>query len=193
MNYLGHLYFSDNDHTLMLANLFGDFVKGKDLSAFHPEIQNGITLHRSIDNYIDSHPEVLRLLKILYPHLPKVSGIAVDLYFDHLLAKNWEQHHHQKLTDYLDHFYASIDSNIMGYTDEFQRMVEQLVRVNWISYYPRIDGLDKALNGVSSKISFPNELKNGLAVFLAHEREIVSVFEIFMEDARQYFNVSYSK
>ena len=66
MNYLGHLYFSDNDHTLMLANLFGDFVKGKDLSAFQPEIQNGITLHRSIDNYIDSHPEVLRLLKILY-------------------------------------------------------------------------------------------------------------------------------
>jgi acyl carrier protein phosphodiesterase len=193
MNYLGHLYFSDDNHALMLANLFGDFVKGKDLSAYHPSIQHGITLHRSIDKYIDSHPEVLRLLKILYPHLPKVSGIAVDLFFDHLLAKNWEQHHPQQLPDFLDRFYCSIDSNISGYTPEFQAMIQQLVRVNWISYYPRLDGLEKALHGVSSKISFPNELKNGIAVFNAYETEIISVFERFMTDARQHFNVSYSK
>ena len=33
----------------------------------------------------DNHPEVKYLLRNLYPYLPKISGIAIDLYFDHLL------------------------------------------------------------------------------------------------------------
>ena len=39
MNFLGHLYFSHDDLALMQANLFGDFVKGKDLSRYSLKIQ----------------------------------------------------------------------------------------------------------------------------------------------------------
>ena len=56
MNFLGHLYFSNNNPELMYANLFGDFVKGKDLSMYSPQVQKGILLHRKIDDYIDNHP-----------------------------------------------------------------------------------------------------------------------------------------
>jgi acyl carrier protein phosphodiesterase len=106
MNFLGHLFFSDNNLELMYANLFGDFVKGKDLSAFSPVVQSGIVLHRSIDFYIDQHPEVRKLMHILYPVLPKVTGIAIDLYFDHCLAKNWKSYHAKSYKDFLDEFYA---------------------------------------------------------------------------------------
>ncbi len=85
MNFLGHLYFSDNKQELMLNNLFGDFVKGKDISRYPIEIQQGITLHRKIDNFIDRHPLVLELSHKLFADLPKVSAIAIDLFFDHLL------------------------------------------------------------------------------------------------------------
>ena len=50
MNFLGHLYFSYDNHALMIANIFGDFVRGKDLSDYPEIIQKGITLHREIDN-----------------------------------------------------------------------------------------------------------------------------------------------
>ena len=66
MNYLGHLYFSKNDFELMYYNLFGDFVKGSDLSRFPIKIQEGIRLHREIDHYIDHHPYVRKLLHKLY-------------------------------------------------------------------------------------------------------------------------------
>ena len=193
MNYLGHLFLSNNDTELMLANLFGDFVKGKDLSHFRPKTQEGITLHRSIDNYIDTHPAVLELFHVLYPQLPKVAGIAVDLYFDHLLAKNWNQYHSMKLENFLDRFYTSIDISSPEFSESFRNMITHLVRVNWISYYPTTDGLDKACNGVSSRISFPNELKHGLRVFLEHEKEISTVFEVYMKDAMDYFNIRNSK
>lgn len=193
MNYLGHLFFSGNDKELMLSNLFGDFVKGRDLSAFRPKTQEGIMLHRSIDSFIDTHPAVLELFHVLYPQLPKVAGIAVDLYFDHLLSKNWKQYSKEKLDDFLAAFYGSIDLSSDEFSDSFKSMITHLVKVNWISYYPTLDGLDKACRGVSSRISFPNELKNGVKVFSEHEEKISTVFEVYMKDAMDYFNIDNSK
>ena len=193
MNYLGHLFFSNNDTELMLANLFGDFVKGSDLSEYQPKTQEGIKLHRSIDSFIDTHPLVLDLLHDLYRQLPKVAGIAVDLYFDHLLAKNWQKYHSKPLEDFLTEFYESIDLTSDQFSSAFKNMVHHLVKVNWISYYPTLDGLDKACRGVSSRVSFPNELKNGLTVFLEHEKKISTVFDAYMKAAMDYFNIGNSK
>ena len=39
MNYLAHLYLSDNTPHAQLGNLLGDFVKGNDLLAFPEEVQ----------------------------------------------------------------------------------------------------------------------------------------------------------
>ena len=93
MNFLGHLYFSHNDYDLMIANLFGDSVKGKKYLNYSVKIQEGILLHRKIDSYIDNHPSVKELRLNLYKDLPKVAGVAIDLYFDHLLAIHWDQYH----------------------------------------------------------------------------------------------------
>jgi hypothetical protein len=70
-------------------------------------------------------------------------------------------------------------------------MIAKMIEVNWISYYPSIEGLDRACNGVSSRISFPNELKNGKQVFLKFEKEIEAVFYPFMEDAKRNFDILY--
>lgn len=187
MNYLGHLYFSGNDTELMTANLFGDFVKGSNLSAYPDKIQEGIRLHRAIDHYIDTLPVVLELYHELYASLPKVTSVAVDLYFDHLLAKNWEKYHGQPLTEYLNAYYAKVDLENETYTPEFKLMMHRLIEFNWISYYGTLDGLDKACNGVSARISFPNELKNGLQVFLHHKKRITAVFEEYMQQATEHF------
>lgn len=193
MNYLGHLFLSDNDTSLMVANLYGDFVKGKDLSEYPPKVREGITLHRAIDHFIDTHPVVLNLLHDLYPQLPKVAGIAVDLYFDHLLAKYWNNYHTRPLDEFLADFYLNATYKLPEFSVDFQKMMHMLIEVNWISYYPTLDGLEKACRGVSSRISFPNELKNGVRFFLEHEEKILTAFELFMKDAVDYFNIRNSK
>lgn len=85
MNYLGHIYLSFGDHELATANLFGDFVKGKNLSHLPQEIQVGIRLHRAIDSFTDQHEAVKEILQLIRADLPKVAPIAIDLIFDHLL------------------------------------------------------------------------------------------------------------
>lgn len=188
MNYLGHIYFSNNNLHLAKANLFGDSVKGKDYTHYPEIIQQGIYLHRSIDNYIDHHPKVLELIRELRPELPKVAGIAIDLFFDHLLAKNWSSWHKQPLNDFLMNVHSNlekIDHDI--YPESFNFFIHKLCDMKWMNHYEYTEGLDKMCNGVSRRLSFDNELKNGLSVFLRHEKSVENVFNEYMRDANEYF------
>lgn len=193
MNYLGHIYFSNQNWELMQYNLMGDFIKGKDLQHLDEKIQIGSTVHREIDSFIDNHPIVKELQRSLYDELPKVSSVAIDLYFDHLLAKNWSQFHTQSLLLFLETFYAKIDLNNPHFIPDFQLMLSKMIEINWISHYPSLDGLDKMCNGVSRRISFENKLKEGKTVFLKHESFIEQVFWKFMDDAVSHFEQFYTQ
>ena len=188
MNFLGHLYFSRNDKELMLANLFGDFVRGKDLSHLRHKTQQGVFLHRSIDSYIDNHPAVHDLLQILYKPLPKIAGIAIDLYFDHLLAERWKDFHSENLADFTQSFYDSADLSHKEFDGHFKLVITKMKEKNWLYQYQFEHGLYKACQGVSRRISFENELVNGLDVFREFRPEIENAFEKYMKDADVYLN-----
>ncbi len=187
MNFLGHLYFSRNDHELMYANLFGDHVKGTHLENYTESIRQGVFLHRSIDHYIDHHPGVVELLHTLYSELPKVSGIAVDLYFDHLLAVNWHKYHPEDLETFLEGFYAYEPLVWHNFPEEFRTFIGQMKKYRWMNYYSRFEGLERSSEGVASRISFANKLTDAPTVFLKHREHIEACFSSYMQDAIPYF------
>lgn len=193
MNFLGHLYFSNNDPQLQYANLFGDYVKGSNFSEYPQIIQRGIRLHREIDNYIDHHPAVLDLLHHLYEHLPKVSGIAIDLYFDHLLARNWSEFHDMNYLDFINRFYTTEPEHRQYYSTSYLLMLERMKHDNWLFHYQVYDGLIKACSGLSQRISFKNVLSKAPDVFISEEHIISRAFELFMNDAIPHFNEYFEK
>ncbi|HIP31228.1 MAG TPA: DUF479 domain-containing protein [Crocinitomicaceae bacterium] len=192
MNFLGHLYFSNNDTQLMYANIFGDFVKGKDLSHYSQPIQNGIILHRKIDDYIDNHPIVRELIHTLYKPLPKVAGIAVDLYFDHLLANNWEKYCNTELNDFILQFEnAQIDRAEMK-NEEFWSVIDRMKKGEWLQHSASEYGLRKSSEGVSRMISFPNVLNEAPIVYKNNQQIIENTFHRFMEEAVPFFKDYYT-
>lgn len=192
MNFLGHLFFSNNDPQLMYANLLGDSVKGKDYSHLPQKIQDGVKLHRTIDDYIDTHPVVLELLRELYEPLPKISGIAVDLYFDHLLARNWSSFHNQDLKEFVQDFYAIEFETPEQYSDRFDFMIGKMKEFDWLYEYRNHSGLTQACSGLSRRISFQNALAKAPDIFLEREESIELAFNKFMSDAVPFFE-SYFK
>lgn len=177
----------------MYANLFGDHVKGTDYSRFPEIVQTGITLHRSIDNYIDHHPVVIELMHKLYPELPKVTGIAIDLFFDHLLAIHWKDYHSEEYFSFLDRFYNYTPQNWDSYSASFQGLITAMKEKKWMNYYPQFEGLIKATQGVGSRISFPNKLVIAPTIFLKHQSEIETCFHSYMQDAYHFFQETYRK
>lgn len=187
MNYLGHIYFSGNDPQLMQANLYGDFIKGSHLGHLPEILQRGIQLHRSIDHYIDHHPVVHTLLLELRPAMPRVAGIAVDIFFDHLLARHWDQFHPQPLDAFLKAVYRKFDPEDDHYSVEFRLFLRKLISNNWISHYPTLDAVHRMCTSVGNKLSFPNNLSGGKSVFLIYENRISETFFEYMKDANEYF------
>ena len=55
MNYLAHLALSYPSAGLVVGNFIGDHVRNKDLDKFTNEVQLGIDMHSSIENFTDTH------------------------------------------------------------------------------------------------------------------------------------------
>lgn len=171
----------------MYANLFGDFVKGSNLSAYSESVQKGIRLHRSIDHYIDHHPAVTDLQHALHSELPRISGIATDLYFDHLLARDWSDFHPLPLEQFVDGFFNFPIEKSHLPNAEFWQVLKIMEAGSWIVNYQTLKGLEFACSGLSRRISFENNLDTAPQVFERHREHIESAFNTYMKDARLFF------
>jgi acyl carrier protein phosphodiesterase len=171
----------------MHANLLGDSIKGSNLSKFPEIIQRGVRLHRATDNYIDTHPSVKELLSKLHEPLPKVSGIAVDLYFDHLLAKNWSRFHGVHLSQFVEAFYTATPKHHSFESKQYKFMIAKMKEMNWLYNYRTHEGLTYACSGLSKRISFDNLLHKAPDVYLENEALITDTFHRFMAEAISYF------
>lgn len=181
----------------MMSNLYGDFVKGRDYSYLPEIVQKGVLLHRQIDDYIDHHEDVKELRLKLFHNLPKVAGIAIDLYMDHCLARSWNEYHDTPLSDYLASFFKyslnpihqKFNNPNFKYSDEFIKLLTIIHQQKWIENYRYSKGLSFASNGLSNRISFPNNLHEAPYVYKKHKHLIDTTFSLFMRDAIQRFNI----
>lgn len=180
----------------MMANLYGDFVKGKDYSYLPEIIQSGVLLHRQIDDFIDNHEAIKQLRLKLYKDLPKIAGIAIDLYMDHCLAKNWDRYYSKNLSDFLatffnyalktkNHFFINPD---FQYPSDFINLLSTIEQQEWIQNYKHHEGLSFACNGLSRRLSFSNNLHEAPKFYKKNEQLINHVFFIFINDAIKKFN-----
>ena len=92
MNFLAHLYLSPEDDHITLGNFIADAVKGKEFYKYNDKIKEGILLHRAIDKYTDQHPVFKRSTQKLNGKYKKYSAVITDIYYDHFLAKNWNNY-----------------------------------------------------------------------------------------------------
>lgn len=193
MNLLGHIYLSNNNNQMAVANLFGDFVKGKKYLDYPEWIQKGVLLHREIDQFIDNHEKVRELIQVIRPDLPKVASVAIDLFFDHLLAKNWQDFHKAPLTAFLAEFYGVVPEYQNAFNADFNYFLRMLLERKWINHYSKFEGLQRMCHGVGKRISFPNALPQAYLTFSKHETTIESVFYEYMRDANEHFLGTNSK
>ena len=55
MNFLAHLYLSQNNTNIMIGNFIAVHIIGNHFKDYSKEIQQGIFLHREIDTFTGTH------------------------------------------------------------------------------------------------------------------------------------------
>ncbi len=183
MNFLAHLYLSGNNPKIKVGNFIGDFVKGKNLNdRFDAEIAKGIALHREIDWFTDRHPIVKQSKDRLRPKYRHYSGVIVDVFHDHFLAKNWNQYSDQLLPDFAEECYATIQQHEQILPEEVNYMLPYMIKGNWLVNYARIEGIQRALSGMARRTRFESKMEESVADLQDHYEDYKKEFEAFFPE-----------
>jgi len=182
MNFLAHLYLSGEEEKIRLGNFIGDYIKGKKYLGYHPEIQKGILLHRSIDHFTDHHPIVLQSSNRLKKGYKRYSGIVVDMIYDHFLAKNWNEYHIQSIHKFVNQSHEILVKNYLILPQKVKFFLPFLIQSKRLESYARIKGLKSALEIMSRHTSLPNQSDYAINTLLDQYVNFEYEFELFMAD-----------
>ena len=161
MNYLAHIYLSGDDDDIMLGNFMADGIKGRRHEDYSPKIQQGILLHRFIDDFTDFHPIVLETKILFRPKYSKLAPILVDILYDHYLAKNWQQYHTTPLDQFVCETYKTLQARWDELTPRIQFMLPHMIENNWLYNYQFKEGIERVMFGMSRRVRYGDVLKDG--------------------------------
>lgn len=178
LNYLAHLYLSQHSNELLIGNFIADAVKGDAYKNYSEGISMGILMHRHIDTYTDNNTITEKSKAKLREKFRKFSGIIVDVYYDHFLAKKWGVYSNIALQNFANTVYDLVKKNRNILPEESKRFSEYMTQNNILFNYSKIEGIDKVFRGMASRSKFPSKMEEA-AKFL---EENYSDFENDFDD-----------
>ena len=190
MNYLVHFLLAGDDDELRLGNILGDFVKGRVERFDHPgateRLKVGIQLHRTIDAFSDRHPAVRRSKQILAPEYGRLSGVIVDVFYDHVLARRWNEFHPQPLGFYTGQVYRTLHDNRHRIPDPMHPFIEAMRRGDWLGAYATERGIERALQGMARRHPVAAGIGGAAATLPAHFDRFSADFDAFLPDLQAW-------
>ena len=186
MNYLGHLLLADDTPESILGNFLGDFVKGRPEGRYPAPVVAGIRLHRRIDCYTDEHPRVRQAMDRVDDSRRRYAGIAVDMAFDHFLARDWQTRDPAGFAAFRTGIYDLLLAHAGAMPERARRMLPSFTGDDWLGSYADFDGVCFALERMSRRLSRPNRLAETSADIGAAYDELAADLEAFWPDARSY-------
>ena len=184
MNFLAHLHLADPDPGLMLGGIVADFARPPELATLPPEVQDGVRLHRLIDGFTDSHPVVRGSVARIAEKYHWFSGIIIDIYYDHILARDWTQYSLEKLESFASRAYVALETLLPYAPEEAGGFIRWLIDDNRLLRYATREGIEDTLTRLSLRIAkrMPkNAVRLELAIpdLVAQDSQLADDFRAF--------------
>ncbi|MEN8248603.1 MAG: ACP phosphodiesterase [Bacteroidota bacterium] len=182
MNYLAHAYLSGKDDDILVGNFIADGVKGKAIDNYSGNIKKGIMLHRAIDHFTDHHP-VQRASRLrLHERYSHYSGVLVDIFYDHYLAKNWSEYSKEPLEEFTGKVYQLLVDHRDIIPERINYMLNFMIPQNWLLNYAKLEGIERVLNGMANRTQFDSHMEHGVEDLKQHYSEFEFEFREFFPD-----------
>jgi acyl carrier protein phosphodiesterase len=188
MNYLIHFLLAGDDDELRLGNVLGDYVKGRVERFEYPgltdRLRTGIQMHRTIDTFSDRHPAVHRSKRILAAEYGRLAGVIVDVFYDHVLARRWTEHHPQPLRDYTQEVYRTLNRNLHRLPAPVHPLIAHMSRGDWLRGYASQRGIERALQGMAQRHPVAAEIGTAGRLLADHFDRFSADFDEFLPELR---------
>ncbi|RCJ25152.1 ACP phosphodiesterase [Nostoc minutum NIES-26] len=184
MNWLAHLFLSEPNIESRLGNLLADIVKGSARRTLNSHLQRGIQCHQVIDRFTDAHIIVQRSKERIDLNYRRFSGVLVDVFYDHFLAKNWSDYSNVTL----DEFTAEIYESFQAYQGQIPAIVSEVINhvatEDWLGSYRNVIGVENTLGRISKRLS--KKLNRSFTLTEAVS-ELITHYDALEDDFQEFF------
>lgn len=189
MNHFAHLVLSQPTVESTVGNLLGDFARGIDQAELSRPVRAGLQNHRAVDRFTDSHPLIFELKNRFSAQRRRFAGVALDIYFDHLLINYWDRFEVGTPEQATEKFYRRMkagQSLMPG--EDMQRVTMRIVRYDWFGCYRDIGSIAESLDRVAGRIRFANHFDNAIEDLQSNHWEIRNAFFEFYPQLKAHIN-----
>ena len=187
MNFLAHTLLAGDAATDRIGGLLGDFVKGPLPAGLPPDLAAGVALHRAIDSFADRHPAFIASRARISPLRRRVGGVLVDLFYDHLLARDWSEHGFGTLENYNAQLYAALDDFSAVLPERAWEVAARMRAYDWLTSYRHAEAVGEAIDRMAIyRLRRANSLAGGIEEFFADPEGFAADFREFLPDALSF-------
>ncbi len=186
MNHLAHIFLSFQEEKLLVGNFIADYIRNKEVDLLDEHIRKGVFLHRQIDTYTDNHPIVRQGVRRLYPDHGKYAAVVIDIYYDYLLANDWDSY----CPIPLELFTPQIYKILLNYLDimpgRLKEALPVMIEHDWLYNYRTRKGITRAFNGLKRRTSKPEQLDSVVDTLFSSLPELKKEFNQFFPEVIAY-------
>lgn len=186
MNFLAHALLAGNSPALVVGGVVGDWIKGPLPAGLPEDLARGVALHRAIDVFAETHPAFCASRARMSAGRRRYAGVLVDIFYDHLLARDWAQYCEDGLGDYCTGVYRQIAERRHHLPDSAHHALELMAREDWLQSYTGLEGIADVLARMSRRARQPNPLAGGEADFVAAAEGFERDFRAWLPDAQRF-------
>ncbi|HEX7113841.1 MAG TPA: ACP phosphodiesterase [Steroidobacter sp.] len=190
MNWLAHVFLSESDIEFRLGNLLADLVRGEARERMSPRFRLGAEQHRIIDAYTDAHPVVRHSRSRIDASRRRFSGVLVDVFYDHFLARSWQSWSSEPLEVFISSFYTEASAAAIELPEPARSVLARIVEHDLLGSYLHTEGVERSLKRLSLRLAQrwrrPFDLERGVADLLAHHEALAGDFAKFFPALREH-------
>lgn len=181
MNHLAHFFLAARTPEAVTGAMLGDFVKGLvGAGNFPPAMRDEIIVHRRIDAFTDAHEIMPDAKKRFVKTRRRFTGIALDVAFDHFLAKNWTAYTTQNLDDFARFAYLALEANAPRFPANFQAFLPRMIDDDFLAAYRNFGRVEFALQRLSMRVRGGDSLREAFG-------ELAANYDYFENRFREFF------
>lgn len=182
MNYLAHSLLSYDSPHLTVGNYVADMVTNAQLSTLPWPYQQGVTLHRHIDHYTDTHAIVRGATALIRDNQRKYAPVVLDMLYDYILASTWQKVTHHTLDQVIADTYEILLEALPHLPRTVQSKVSSMIDDNALQRYTTLPGMHKAFAFLSRRAQFDNGFDHAVQDLLDHYDELEAGFLSFFPE-----------
>jgi acyl carrier protein phosphodiesterase len=194
VNFLAHALLTHRANSeVQFGNFIADAVKGNPYGKYTTDVVLGIRIHRLIDHTSDHHASYHALREMLPTELKRFSAILGDMYFDHLLATDWDNWHDADLPTFTRNYHVLLDNYLSKMPEKAACFYPFMRNRQWLLGYQKTEGTARAIEGMAIRRPLLSNMKTGGQWLIDNKDRLNGLVEPLMMDVARAIRINHGE